>query len=79
MTVGLNHRIAAGKGADQHQQRRFREVEIGQQSVDRFELIAGIDEKPCSAAFGADGAIGVGGAFECAYRGGSNCDYPFSG
>src|SRR5437879_4774406 len=37
--------VVAGEGRHQHQQRRFRQVEIGDQARDSLERIAGRDEQ----------------------------------
>src|SRR5581483_7346156 len=35
MGIGGAHALGAGEGADQHEQRRFRQMEIGQQQIGR--------------------------------------------
>ena len=44
MRVGALHRVEPAEGRDQHEQRRARQMEIGQQHVDRPEAIARRDE-----------------------------------
>src|SRR5229473_6845372 len=43
--VGRLHALQAGEGGDQHEERRARQVEIGQQQIDGAEAIAGRDEE----------------------------------
>ena len=40
MGVGGADGVVAGEGRDQHEQRRFRQVEIGDQPVDDLEAVA---------------------------------------
>ena len=43
--IGRAHPLGAGEGADQHEQRRARQVEVGQQQIDRAEPVARHDEQ----------------------------------
>ena len=74
MGVGRAHRLEAGKGRDQHEQRRARQVEIGHQHVDRPEAIAGRDEDVGRAGPGRELAVVVGRAFEQPQRGRADRD-----
>ena len=44
MGICAAHRVQAAKRGDQHQQRRLRQVEVGEQAVDDAEAMAGNDE-----------------------------------
>ena len=42
--IGVHRMLIAGKSRDQHNQRRFRQMEVGHQRIDDFVLIARVDE-----------------------------------
>src|SRR5690242_8049196 len=46
MTVSLEHRLASGEGAHQHQKTRFRQMEVGEQHIDHLEAKTRCDEEP---------------------------------
>ena len=75
MTVRSLHRLQAHQRADQHEQGRFGQVEIGHQAVDRAEAVARGDEDIGVALERADDAVGAGGAFEQAQAGGADGDH----
>src|SRR5690606_28027968 len=54
-SVGFAHRVQPAKGRYQHEQRRFRQMEIRHQHVDGLEAVAWCDED-------------VGGAAPCLHR-----------
>ena len=56
--------LEPGKSGDQHQERRARQVKIGQQQVDRAEAVAGHDEQSGLAGKGLHLAILGRGAFD---------------
>src|SRR5438874_12659807 len=45
VTIRTQHRLTSRKGANQHEERRLRQVEVRQQTIDHAELETGIDEK----------------------------------
>ena len=51
------HPLGAGKGADQHEQRRTRQMEVGQQQIDRAEPVARHDEQRGVAGKRADASV----------------------
>src|SRR5205823_5727218 len=64
VAVRAENAVLAGEGADQHQQRGARQVEVGEQPVDDPEAESRIDEQPGLAAQFA----GLRGGFERAQR-----------
>ena len=72
--VGGLDPVEPGQRRDQHQQRRARQVEIGQQHVDRAKPVARQDEQPRLAVEGPDLAAFGGGAFEEAHAGRADRD-----
>ena len=58
MTVGGEDRLAAGKGADEHEQARLRQMEVGEQGGDETELEAGGDENLRFARMGFERIAG---------------------
>src|SRR5690606_34650922 len=69
--IGIHDSVAAGKGADQHDQRRFRQMEIGQQDIDAAKAITGINKNARVALKGRDLATGAR-RFERAHSGGAD-------
>ncbi len=60
--VGGFDAVEPGEGGHQHEQGRARQVEVGQQQIDRAEIVAGEDEEPGVAGKGPDFAgFGRGG------------------
>src|SRR5574343_1206090 len=55
--VGGTDVVVAGESRNQHEQRRFRQVEVGDQAVDNLEAVAGGDENVGLGCAGGDGAI----------------------
>jgi hypothetical protein len=64
MAVGGEHLFAAGEGADQHQQARFGQVEVGEQRADQAKLEAGRDEDLRSPECGSSSP--PAGSLKCA-------------
>ena len=73
MGVGGFDAIKPGEGRDQHEQGRARQVEIGQQQIDRAETVARQNEEPGFARERADFAGFGGGGFEEAQAGRACC------
>src|SRR5437868_3777155 len=69
VAVRREHAIGAGERAHQHEQRRFREVEVGDEVVDDAKLVARIDEQIRRALAGRPAA-----RLERAQRGGAERD-----
>lgn len=44
MNISGEDGFSSGEGADQHQQRGLREVEVGEQAADDAKFMAGADE-----------------------------------
>ena len=57
MLIGPVHRAKPRKGADQHEQRRARQMEIGKQDINGFETVTGGDENGGILRKGHEGAI----------------------
>ena len=74
--VGALHHVQAHQRADQHEQGRARQVEVGDEAVGRLEAIAGGDEDGGVALERPHAPRLVGGAFEQAERGGADGDQP---
>ena len=74
--IGALHRVEPAEGRDQHEQRRARQMEIGQHQVDRAEFVAGRDEDRGFAGEGPQFAILAGGAFQQPQRGRADRDDP---
>ena len=72
MAIGGEDIPGSGEGTDQHQQRGFRQVKVGEQSADHSELKSGIDEDAGFAAARVNASRGTGGIFERSDCGGSN-------
>src|SRR3977135_3380006 len=66
--VGGLHGFAAAKRAYEHEQRRARQMEIGEENVDRLEAVAGRDEGRGLAAKGPDDPVIAGRGFQGARR-----------
>ena len=47
--VRIHNMIVAGKRRNEHNQRTFRKMEVGDQSVDALKRISGIDKDICPA------------------------------
>ena len=71
MVVGLQDALFPGERADQHEQRRFRQVEIGEQALHHLEPEARVNEK---IGFALELATG-GAALKRAQRGRSDREY----
>ena len=56
MFVGAQNVFLTAEGADQHEQRGLREVEVGQHRLDHFEFEAWIDEEVCCGSARDDGS-----------------------
>ena len=72
--IGLLHRLQPGERRHQHEQRRARQMEIGQQDIDRAKAIARRDEDRGLARKRLDGAVLGRSAFEQPQRGGADRD-----
>ena len=70
--VSVENEVAAGKGAHQHQQRGFGQVEICEQGVDGAELIRWINEDVRGTALRDNLTAGRGAALEDAQSCGAN-------
>jgi hypothetical protein len=70
-SVGLHGQFFARKGADEHDERGLRQVEIRQQSVGDFELETGMDENIRAAACSDDTTMVAGDRFQGAHGGGA--------
>ena len=68
--------VETAERRDQHEQRRARQMEIGDERVDRAEAVAGRDEDRGLALEGPDGAALVGRAFDQARRSRADRDDP---
>ena len=44
--VGLEHEVAPGEGGHHHQERRFRQVEVGEDGIDVFKVVGWVDVEP---------------------------------
>lgn len=66
--------VFAGEGGDQHDQGAFREVEVGDEGVYGFELVAGVDEDVRPAGLGGEGAVGAYQGFQGTAGGGAHAD-----
>ena len=74
MGIGRLHRLKPGKGADQHEQGRFRQVEIGHQHIDSAEAVTRGDEDGGIALERLYLALRRGGAFEQPQTGCADAD-----
>ncbi len=72
--IGRLHPLEPGEGADQHEQGRARQVEVGQQQVGAAEPVAGRDEDVGLALERMEPAVGVDGALQQAQAGGADGD-----
>ena len=59
--VGAEDEVAAGEGADEHDQGGFWQVEVGDDGVDDLEVVAGVDEDTGPAALAGNLVSGGGG------------------
>ena len=62
--VGAEDEVAAGEGADEHDEGGFWQVEVGDDGVDDLEVVAGVDEDASPAALAGDLVFGGGGGLE---------------
>ena len=76
MGISRLHHIEAHQRTDQHEQSRSRQMEVGDQSVDRFEAVARRDEYRGIALERPDRALVIGRAFEQAQAGRADGDDP---
>ena len=67
--ISVQNVRAVVKRRHQHEQRAFRQVKIGDQAVNGFESISGIDENSRIPADGVNNALLVG----CAFQGSTGC------
>ncbi len=58
MGVGGQHLVPSGEGADQHKQRGFREMEVGEEALDDLEAVAGAEEDVGAAGVGLERVAG---------------------
>ena len=72
--IGAPHHVETAEGADQHEQSRARQVEIGQHGVDGAEAVARRDEQRRLAAIGRERAVLGGRAFDQPQRGRADRD-----
>jgi hypothetical protein len=71
LAIGRKHLLAPGEGRDQHEQGRFRQVEVGDEIGHHAELVAGQDQQIRAAARGRDRAAPAQ-AFQGAHHGGAH-------
>ena len=62
--VGVQGVFPAAEGGNQHDQRAFRQMEIGDQRVDALEPVTGIDENVGGAGAGLHEAVFIGDGFQ---------------
>lgn len=62
--IRAQNESTAGEGADQHDKRRLRQVEVRDNRVDDLKIVARVDEDPGPAAFTVDDIFRLGGGFE---------------
>ena len=72
----MKNLLPASQGGDEHNQRAFREMEVGNQRVNAAEAIAGINENVCPARSGTKRPVLIGEAFQCTAGGGTYCNDP---
>jgi len=73
--VGAEHTFPPGQTADQHEQSRLRQMEVGQHRLDCFEFETWIDEKVSSSGTGDDGSCAEAhGVFQSSNGGGADSD-----
>ena len=75
MGIGRLHLLGAHQRADQHEQSRSRQVEIGDEAVDTVEAIARRDEDRCVALERANHPVGTGSTLDQAQTGGADRDH----
>ena len=73
--VGRQHMLPSCQGADQHDKRRFRQVEVGDEAVQHFEPISRIDEDLGPAACLPEAALRVRGGFDGAAGSSADTDH----
>ena len=66
--------ITAGQGADQHNQGGFRQMEVGDQSIQNLEFVSRIDEDAGFAAAALNNTWGNGSGLKCTAGSGAHCD-----
>ena len=74
--VRIHNMIVAGKRRNEHNQRTFRKMEVGDQSVDALKRISGVDKDICPAIRFLDLAEKGRDAFERPAAGCADCDDP---
>lgn len=67
--IGRPHDVQTHESADQHEERRARQMKVGQQQLRRFETIAGRYENVGLSGHGVQAAIVRCGAFQRAQAG----------
>src|SRR5580765_3161558 len=72
--IGAEQRLAPAEGRRQQQERRPREVEVGDEGVDDPEAMAGVDEEIGSTPAGPNPAVRCGRPLEGPGRGGADRD-----
>jgi len=70
VVVGAEDVFFSSQCADQHQERRLGQMEVGEQSLDQLEFVAGVDEEIGFAGAGLE-FTPLCGVFESADRGGA--------
>lgn len=71
----MHNILFPGQSGHQHNQGRFRQVEIGDQAIDHLEFVAWIDENLGPATSRLQDSILSCGRFQCTAAGSSNCDH----
>src|SRR6185437_1008648 len=66
--VSRSHAVEPSESGDQHEERRARQMEVGEQDIDRAEAIARRDEQRGLAGERADMTLLVGSTLEEAQR-----------
>lgn len=75
VTVDGEDFVCPAQGADEHQEGRLRQVEVGEKGVDDFEVVSGIDKQVRFSGTGHDIAgMLAGSEFQRADRGGADGD-----
>jgi len=59
LLISLHQKVFPGKGGHQHDQRRFGEMKIGDQTVDHPKVVRGMDEQRSPLFSGSDAPVSV--------------------
>ncbi len=75
MPVGGARQVVTGEGGDQHQEGGARQVEVGNQPIDRLEAVAGPNEQVGLPGARRDGPVGSRRRLQSAHRGSAGGPY----